>query len=364
MIPFLNLKDINAQYAKELKDAASRVIDSGWYILGEEVKAFEQEFALYCGVKNCIGVSNGLDALKLILKAYGYGPGDEIIVPSNTYIATILAISEVGAKPVLVEPDICTYNVNPLLLEERITKKTKAIFAVHLYGQTADIDSIREIANRYQLKVIEDAAQAHGAMYKGKKVGNLGDVAGFSFYPGKNLGALGDAGAVTTNDDELAEKIRIYRNYGSHKKYENLYKGFNHRLDEVQAAMLRVKLCYLNQENEARREIAKMYLKKIKNDRIILPKASKNSKEHVWHVFVIRTKKREEFRMYMENNGIQTVIHYPIPPHKQEAYPEWSNKQNPISEQLHDEVISIPISPVQPVKDTERIIEVINSYGK
>ena len=239
MIPFLNLKEINAQYADELKAIACRVIDSGWYILGEEVSAFEKEFAEYCGVKHCIGVSNGLDALKLILKAYGYGPGDEVIVPSNTYIATILAISQVGATPVLVEPDILTYNINPSLIEEKITEKTKAILPVHLYGQTADMDPIRAVADLYQLKVIEDAAQAQGAIYKGRKIGNLGNAAGFSFYPGKNLGALGDAGAVTTNDDELAKKICVLRNYGSHKKYENLYKGYNHRLDEIQAALLR-----------------------------------------------------------------------------------------------------------------------------
>lgn len=292
MIPFLNLKEINMQYADELKAAICRVIDSGWYILREEVAAFEKEFAEYCDVKHCIGVSNGLDALKLILKAYGYGPGDEIIVPSNTYIASILAIFEVGAKPVLVEPDILTYNIDLSLIEEKITEKTKAILPVHLYGQTADIDRIREIANRHQLKVIEDAAQAHGAIYKGRKVGNLGDAGGFSFYPGKNLGAFGDAGAVTTNDDEFADKIFALRNYGSHKKYENQYKGYNHRLDEIQAVMLRVKLKYLNQENEARRTIAQIYHQSIKNEHIILPVIPQNIEEHVWHVFVIRTQNR------------------------------------------------------------------------
>ncbi|WP_419393380.1 DegT/DnrJ/EryC1/StrS family aminotransferase [Cytobacillus praedii] len=362
MIPFLNLKDINAQYSNELKTAIGKVIDSGWYVLGQEVEAFEREFAKYCGVKHCIGVSNGLDALKLILKAYGYGPGDEIIVPSNTYIATILAISEVGAIPVLVEPDISTFNIDSSLVEEKISEDTKAILAVHLYGQSANIGILREIANRYQLKLIEDAAQAHGAVYNGKKTGNLGDAAGFSFYPGKNLGALGDAGAVTTNDDDLAKKIRAYRNYGSDKKYENLHKGYNHRLDEIQAAVLRVKLNYLEQENENRRKIAKMYLKMIQNDRIILPNAPKNQKEHVWHVFVLRTKDREQFQKYLTSHGIQTVIHYPIPVHKQAAYCEWNYINFPISEQLHDEVISIPISPVQSIKDTKRIIEVINSY--
>jgi|SRR3954447_11963932 len=364
MIPFLNLKEINAQYADELKAIACRVIDSGWYILGEEVSAFEKEYAEYCDVKHCIGVSNGLDALKLILKAYGYGPGDEVIVPSNTYIATILAITEVGATPVLVEPDILTYNMNPSLIGEKITEKTKAILPVHLYGQTADMDSIRAIANLYQLKVIEDAAQAHGAIYKERKVGNLGDAAGFSFYPGKNLGALGDAGAVTTNEDELAEKIRALRNYGSHKKYENLYKGYNHRLDEIQAAMLRVKLKYLNQENEIRRTIARIYQNLINNEHITLPVAPVNKEEHVWHVFVIRTQKRDQLQKYLEDNGVQTIIHYPIPPHKQKAYSEWNHDDYPISEKNHNEVLSIPISPVQSMDETFRIIEVINRFKK
>ena len=364
MIPFLNLKEINAQYADELKAIACRVIDSGWYILGEEVSAFEKEFADYCDVKHCIGVSNGLDALKLILKAYGYGPGDEVIVPSNTYIATILAISQVGAIPVLVEPDILTYNMNPTLIEEKITRKTKAILPVHLYGQTADMDPIRAVADLYQLKVIEDSAQAHGAMYKGIKTGNLGNAAGFSFYPGKNLGALGDAGAVTTNDDELAEIIYDLRNYGSHKKYENLYKGYNHRLDEIQAAFLRVKLKYLNQENEARRTIAEIYQQSIKNEHITLPVSPVNKKEHVWHVFVIRTQMRDHLQKYLENHGVQTIIHYPIPPHKQKAYSEWNHHNYLISERIHNEALSIPISPIQSMDDTQRIIEVMNRFRK
>ncbi|MCP3761367.1 DegT/DnrJ/EryC1/StrS family aminotransferase [Domibacillus sp. A3M-37] len=364
MIPFLNLKEINKQYKEELKEAAGRVIDSGWYILGEEVAAFEKEFAAYCGVKHCIGVSNGLDALKLILKAYGYGAGDEIIVPSNTYIASILAISEVGATPVLVEPNSNTYNIDPKQIEEKITEKTKAILAVHLYGQTADIDAVTDIAARYQLKVIEDAAQAQGARYRGKRTGNLGDAAGFSFYPGKNLGALGDAGAITTNDSELAEKITALRNYGSHKKYENLYKGYNHRLDEMQAAMLRVKLNYLDQENEARRMIADRYHQFINNEEIILPTAPENAEEHVWHVFVIRTKERNRLQKFLTDKGIQTVIHYPIPPHKQQAYTEWKENKYPISEKIHNEVLSLPISPVQSLEDTKRIIEAINQYGQ
>lgn len=365
MFPFLNLKEINAQYADELKEAAIRVIDSGWYILGKEVEDFEREFAEYCGVKHCIGVSNGLDALKLVLKGYGFGPGDEILVPSNTYIATILAISEVGATPVLIEPDQNTLNINPALIEEKITSKTKAIMVVHLYGQTAEMSEINAIASKYSLKVIEDAAQAQGAIYNGKKTGSLGDAAGFSFYPGKNLGALGDAGAVTTNDDVLAERIRALRNYGSHKKYENLYKGYNHRLDEMQAAFLRVKLKYLDEENQKRRIVANQYIEGIKNESIVivLPKAPLDASQHVWHVFVIRTEKRNELQKYLNDNGVQTVIHYPIPPHKQKAYQEWNGLEYGISESIHQQVLSLPISPIQTKEDTQKIIEIINRFN-
>jgi len=362
MIPFLNLREINAQYNFELKEAASRVIDSGWYILGQEVEKFEQSFAEYCGVHHCIGVSNGLDALKLILKAYGFGPGDEIIVPSNTYIASILAISEVGATPILVEPDISTYNISPLQIEKCISIRTKAILVVHLYGKTAEIDEIQVIADRYHLKVIEDAAQAHGAIYKGKKTGNLGDAAGFSFYPGKNLGALGDAGAITTNDSELAKKILALRNYGSSIKYENLFKGYNHRLDEMQAALLHVKLKHLDTENEFRRMIANAYLTSIANPRITLPSISRQSSENVWHVFVVRTDERDRLQAYLSDHGIQTVIHYPIPPHLQEAYSELKNHKYPISELIHREILSLPISPVQSKADTKKIIEVVNHF--
>jgi dTDP-4-amino-4,6-dideoxygalactose transaminase len=362
LIPFLKLKNINAQYENELKEAAARVIDSGWYILGQEVEKFEQAFADYCGVKHCIGVSNGLDALKLILKAYGYGPGDEIIVPSNTYIASILAISEVGATPILVEPDIQTYNISPIEIEKAITKYTKAILVVHLYGKPAEMDKIQKIADRFRLKVIEDAAQAQGAIYKGKKTGNLGDAAGFSFYPGKNLGALGDAGAVTTNDSELADKIIALRNYGSHKKYENHYKGFNHRLDEIQAAFLLVKLKHLDKENALRRVIANEYLTSINNSLITLPRVSKSPPENVWHVFVIRTVERDRLQSYLHNHGIQTVIHYPIAPHLQAAYLEMNNKNYLLSEQIHKEVLSLPISPVQCIEDTKIIIEVVNHF--
>lgn len=363
MIPFLNLKEINAQYESELKEAAARVIDSGWYILGEEVKKFEQAFAEYCGVKHCIGVSNGLDALKLIFKAYRYGPGDEIIVPSNTYIASILAISEVGATPILVEPDIHTYNISPIEIEKSITENTRAILVVHLYGKSAEMNAIQKIADRYQLKVIEDAAQAQGAIYKGKRTGNLGDAAGFSFYPGKNLGALGDAGAITTNDSDLAKKIFALRNYGSHKKYINQYKGYNNRLDEMQAAFLHVKLKYLDQENEVRRQIAEEYITSIDNPLIILPSPTSLSLENVWHVFVVRTLNRDWLQSYLLLQGIQTVIHYPSPPHLQEAYKEMNNKKFPVSEQIHNEVLSLPISPFQSNEETKKIIEMVNKYS-
>jgi dTDP-4-amino-4,6-dideoxygalactose transaminase len=362
MIQFLDLKKVNDQYATELKEAANRVIDSGWYISGAELKEFEKEFSEYCGVKYCIGVSNGLDALKLILKAYNIGPGDEVIVPSNTYIASILAISEVRATPILVEPNIETYNIDPQLLVEKISGKTKAILVVHLYGRVVEMSPILDIAKKYQLKVIEDAAQAHGALYEGKCVGNLGDAAGFSFYPGKNLGALGDAGAITTNDGELAGNLKAYRNYGSHKKYENLFKGYNHRLDEIQSALLRVKLPHLDGENDVRRKLAELYLANIKNEKITLPSIPKEAAESVWHVFVIRTTNREKLQTYLLEQGIQTLIHYPIPPHKQKAYNEWNNFEYPISEKIHAEILSLPISSVQTEEETMKVIEAINKY--
>jgi len=366
MIPFLDLKALNAQYADELKEAAARVIDSGWYIQGNECHAFESEFAAYCGTKHCIGVGNGLDALTLIIRAYKemgvMYDGDEIIVPANTYIASILAVSENNLIPVLVEPDIETYNIDPVLIEEKITSKTKAIMAVHLYGQAADMDDINAIAKKHNLRVIEDAAQAHGALYKGKRTGNLGDASGFSFYPGKNLGALGDGGAVTTNDAELAEVIRALGNYGSRKKYENLYKGTNSRLDEMQAAMLRVKLKYLDNETQKRRKIAEYYIQNINNENIILP-AVKEEDNHVWHLFVIRTQKRDEFQKYLYTGGIQTLIHYPIPPHKQHAYREWHVLSYPISEIIHDEVLSLPLSGVQSIEDAKTIVNAINDFN-
>jgi dTDP-4-amino-4,6-dideoxygalactose transaminase len=367
MIPFLDLKAINVQYRTELIEACTKVIDSGWYIQGNECKEFDKEFAQYCGTKYAIGVANGLDALILILRAYKelgvINDGDEVIVPSNTYIASILAISQNNLVPVLVEPDINTYLIDPNKIEEKITSKTKAILPVHLYGQTCDMDKINEIAKKYNLKVIEDSAQSHGAYYKDKRSGNLGDVSGFSFYPGKNLGALGDGGAVTTNDEELVNTIKALGNYGSYKKYENLYKGVNSRLDEVQAAMLRVKLKYLDIEIEKRREIANYYLKNIKNDSVILPTV-RTKDNHVWHLFVIRTNKRDELQKYLFDNGIQTLIHYPIPPHKQNAYKEWNDESYEISEQIHDEVLSLPISGAQSLVDTKKIIDIINKLYK
>ena len=365
MIPFLDLKELNTQYKAELIEACTRVIDSGWYIQGNECKEFDKEFASYCGAKYAIGVANGLDALILILRAYkelGFmKDGDEVIVPSNTYIASILAISQNNLVPVLVEPDINTYLLNPSKIEEKITSKTKAILPVHLYGQTCEMDKINEIAKKYNLKVIEDSAQSHGAYFKDKRSGNLGDASGFSFYPGKNLGALGDGGAVTTNDEELANTIKALGNYGSHKKYENLYKGVNSRLDEMQAAMLRVKLRYLDNELEKRRDIANYYLENIKNENIILPVVRAES-NHVWHLFVIRTSKRDELQKYLLDNGVQTLIHYPIPPHNQNAYKEWNNESYPISEQIHTEVLSLPISGVQNLENTKNIVEKLNEF--
>lgn len=364
MIPFLDLKGINAQYKEELIEACTKVIDSGWYIQGNEHNEFEKEFAEYCGTKYAIGVANGLDALILILRAYKelgmMSDGDEVIVPSNTYIASILAISQNNLLPVLVEPDINTYLIDPSKIEEKITSKTKAIMPVHLYGQTCQMNAINTIAKKHNLKVIEDSAQSHGAYYKDKRSGNLGDASGFSFYPGKNLGALGDGGAVTTNDETLANAIKALANYGSHKKYENLYKGVNSRLDEMQAALLRVKLRYLDAEISKRQEIANYYLKNIKNENILLPTVTTNS---VWHLFVIRTSKREELQKYLQDNGIQTLIHYPLAPHKQEAYKEWKNGSFPISEQIHNEVMSLPISGVQSLEDTKKIVQIINDFN-
>lgn len=365
MIPFLDLKTINTQYRDELVQACTSVIDSGWYIQGNECETFESEFAGYCGSKYAIGVANGLDALILILRAYKelglINDGDEVIVPSNTYIASILAISHNNLVPVLVEPDIETFLINPDKIEEKITSKTKAIIPVHLYGQTCEMDKVNEIAQKYNLKVIEDSAQSHGAYFKDKRCGNLGSASGFSFYPGKNLGALGDGGIVTTNDRELADTIRALGNYGSHKKYENLYKGVNSRLDEMQAAMLRIKLRHLDIEVEKRREIANYYLRNIQNDKITLPTIRKED-NHVWHLFVIKCSDRDVLHKYLSDNRVQTLIHYPITPHKQNAYKEWVEEKYPISENIHDMVLSLPIGSHLNECDIEYIVKVLNEF--
>lgn len=369
MIPFLDLKNINSKYREELIEACTRVIDSGWYITGNELANFEKNFAEYCGTQYAIGVANGLDALILTLRAWKelgkLKDGDEVIVPSNTYIASILAITANNLTPILVEPDITTYNIAPDQIKQAITNKTKVILPVHLYGQLADMPQIMAIAKEHNLLVLEDSAQSHGAQIDGRKAGSWGDAAGFSFYPGKNLGALGDAGAVTTNDAELADMIKALRNYGSHEKYKNLVPGINSRLDEMQAAILDVKLNYLDQETSHRRKIANIYLQGITNPLITLPlddTDAENYTQHVWHLFVIRTAYRQELQQYLTNNGIQTLIHYPIAPHKQQAYKEWNNLNYPISEKIHNEVVSLPISPTLSNDEAKRIVEVINNW--
>lgn len=361
MIKFLDLYKINEKYREEIYSKIKEVLDSGWYLLGKQNEIFEKNFSQYCGVKHCIGCANGLEALTLIIRAMGFKQGDEIIVPANTYIASILAISENGCTPVLVEPDIKTYNIDPDLIEEKITPKTKAIMVVHLYGQAVEMEKIWQLAKKYNLKIIEDSAQAHGALYQGKRTGNLGDASGFSFYPGKNLGCLGDGGCVTTNDSELAQKIRAIRNYGSHIKYHNIYNGINSRLDEIQAAVLDVKLKELDNDNNHRRKIAQYYIDNIKNPEIILPETY-DKDAHVWHIFAIRTKDRNRLQEYLKDNGIQTLIHYPIPPHKQECYKEWNNLSFPITEKIHDEILSLPISPVMTKEEAKDVCIVINKF--
>lgn len=364
-IPFLDLKSINAQYRSELIEACTRVIDSGWYIAGNELSQFEQEFASYCGTKHAIGVANGLDALTLTLRAWKelgkLKEGDEVIVPANTYIASILAISANNLVPVLVEPDLATYNLCPINTTEAITIKTRVILPVHLYGQLADMPAIMAIAKQHNLLVLEDSAQAHGAKIGGKKAGNWGDASGFSFYPGKNLGALGDAGAITTNDDELASTLLALRNYGSHEKYKNIFQGVNSRLDEIQAAMLSVKLKHLDAEIVFRRKVAMAYLEGINNPAITLP--VQHDEAHVWHVFVIRCEQRKALQKHLAKQGVQTLVHYPIPPHQQEAYKEWNTLIYPISEVIHKQVISLPISSTITKKEIEIIIKSINNFN-
>jgi dTDP-4-amino-4,6-dideoxygalactose transaminase len=361
MIKFLDLHEINERYRDEIDSGIRRVLDSGWYLLGEENEKFCKNFSTYCGAKYTLGVANGLDALNLIIRAYDFSDGDEIIVPANTYIASILAISQNGCVPVLVEPDINTYNIDPNLIEARITPKTKAIMVVHLYGQAVEMENIWYLAKKYNLKIIEDSAQAHGAYYKQRRVGNLGDASGFSFYPGKNLGCLGDGGAITTNDEYLYMRLKALANYGSHIKYENLYKGINSRLDELQAAVLDIKLAGLDRDNQLRRNVAEYYLKNINNQKITLPEY-KDASSHVWHVFVVRVEDRVRFSQYMAEHGIQTNIHYPTPPHKQAAYKEFSQLSLPITEKIHQEVISLPISPIISKADLVTIVSAVNAY--
>ena len=369
MIPFLDLKKINQQYREQLIQACTDVIDSGWYIGGKALENFEHDFAAYCGTRYAIGVANGLDALVLILRAWKelglINDGDEVIVPANTYIASILAITANQLTPILVEPDPDNFNIEPEQIKKAMTSKTKVILAVHLYGQLADMPAITQIAQDNNLLVLEDAAQAHGASMNGQKAGTWGDAAGFSFYPGKNLGALGDAGAVTTNDEKLAIMLQALRNYGSHEKYKNLVKGVNSRLDEIQAAMLSVKLKFLSQDIAHRRHIARLYLSGINNPLIQLPSLSINAEQteqHVWHLFVIRSEYRQQLQDYLLAHGVQTLIHYPIPPHQQAAYAEWNNLSFPITEKMHQTVLSLPISPVLSVEDAQTVVSLCNQF--
>lgn len=362
-IDFLNLKEINERFRPEIDEAMKSVLNSGWYLMGKEKELFEREFAEFCGASYCIGVGNGLEALILILQAMDIGKGDEVIIPSNTFIATALAVSFVRAKPVFVEPDIGSYLIDCEALEGVINKKTKAIIAVHLYGQLADMETINKIAKKHNLKVIEDAAQSHGAtLPNGNKAGNLSDATGFSFYPGKNLGALGDAGAVVTNNKELADKISALSNYGSSEKYHHIYKGTNSRLDELQAAVLRIKLRKLEQDNNHRRKIANYYLQNIKNPLIKLPKVVQNEESHVWHLFVIKANDRDELQSYLREKGVQTLIHYPIAIHKQEAYKEFKELELPIAESMAETVLSLPISPIMTIEEAKYVVECVNEW--
>ncbi|MDA9808742.1 DegT/DnrJ/EryC1/StrS family aminotransferase [Flavobacteriales bacterium] len=366
MIKFLDLKNINSQYEQELKIAANRVIDSGWYLMGKELETFEKKYADFCNVKFALGVANGLDALRLIFRAYielgVMSKGDEIIVPANTYIASVLAITDNDLTPVFVEPNLETYNLDSNKIVAAITDKTKAILTVHLYGQNSIDQQMLDICRKHNLKLVEDGAQSHGALWNGKVSGGIGDAAGHSFYPGKNLGALGDAGAVTTNDEELAKTIRVIANYGSEKKYYNSYKGINSRLDEMQAGFLSMKLKYLDEEILVRKTIAKKYSENINNATIQLPKWNTKSNSHVFHLYVIRCKKRDELKDYLFKNGVETVIHYPIPPHKQKAFQEWNKLHFPVTEQIHNEVLSLPIGSHLEKNEIQIIIALLNKF--
>ena len=365
-IPFLDLAKVNHPYRKSIILAISKVIESGSLILGNALSEYENQFSDYCRVNNVIGTGNGLDALTLIIRAYKemgiFKEGDEIIVPANTYIASILAITECCLEPVFIEPNINTYNIDERLIEPKITSKTKAIMLVHLYGKISFTKAIKKLADNYKLKIIEDCAQSCGATYYGKKSGGLRDAAGFSFYPTKNLGALGDAGAVTTNDDQLSETIKFLRNYGSQTKYINKYRGVNSRMDEMQAAILLVKLKCLDQNNKVRRKIAEYYIDNIINDNLILP-LRQNDESHVWHLFVIRTEKRDTFQKYLRKNGIETLIHYPIPPYKQEAYKSYNSHNYPITEKIHKTILSIPLNTALTENEIKRIVSVCNQYS-
>lgn len=365
MIQFLSLKDVTAKYADELHEAVDRVVESGWYLQGEENKRFEKNYAQYIGTKYTIGCANGLDALIWIFRAYielgVMKPGDEVIVPANTYIASILALTENGLKPVLVEPNLTTYQIDDTRIEEAITTRTRAILIVHLYGQCAYTERIGELCRKYDLKLVEDNAQAHGCLYEGRKTGSLGDAAGHSFYPGKNLGALGDAGAVTTNDEELAKAVRALANYGSSQKYVFKYTGRNSRLDEIQAAVLDVKLRHLDEDNARRKEIARYYLENIRNPQIITPQVE-NWDANVFHIFPVRCPQREQLQKYLSDNEVQTIIHYPIPPHQQECYKEWNNLSFPITEKIHNEELSLPISPVMTIEEVIDVVKLLNAF--
>ena len=361
MIPFLDLNQINKPYIQAIEEASLRVLRSGWYILGNELKSFETAFARYCQAKYCIGVANGLDAIGLILRAYDFPEGSEIIVPGNTYIASVLPVSYLNLRPVFVEPDLCSMLIDPLKIEEKITSDTKAILCVDLYGRSCEMKEILSLANKYNLKVITDAAQAHGALYDGQKVGSIADATAFSFYPTKNLGALGDAGAVTTNDQDLAERIIYLRNYGSKERYKNEFQGINSRLDEIQAAILNVKLPFLETENERRRSIARRYLAEIKLNDLILPPGDRINFD-AWHLFVVRHPDRSTFIEFLDKMGIQTNVHYPLPIHKQKAYAEINHYHFPITEEIHREVVSLPLNPVLTEEEVTYIIEAVNQY--
>ena len=360
-IPFLSLKATNQIYQPQIEKIVTEILSSVWYILGEKLKRFETEFAQYCGVKHCIGVANGLDALTIVLKASEFPQKSEVIVPANSYIATILSVSNANLVPVPVEPNLDDYLINCQAIEQAITPKTKAILVTHLYGKCCEMDKINALARTYNLKVFEDAAQAHGATYNGVKAGNLSDGAGFSFYPSKNLGAMGDAGAITTNDNTLAERIKSFRNYGSHDKYVFDYKGYNSRLDEIQAAILSLKLPNLDIENQYRRKIAKRYLSEISNSKITLP-PNDSVDNDAWHLFVVRTDVRTKFRSFLSEKGIESEIHYPVAPHKQLAYKEWQNFHLPITEKIHQEVVSLPLNTFLTETEISYIIKNINQF--